>query len=121
MIAHECAGINAVKLEAYGLTKYYNVVSPGSTAALEAALATPQENRQPVFGYYWAPNPLMGAYQWYILKEPPYTDECWENVIAAVDNQDLRPIDQACAYESVPSTSSPTRVCRERPRTLWTC
>ena len=60
------------------------------------------KNRQPVFGYYWAPTALMGAYDWYVLEEPPYTTECWEQITAARDDESLRPIDQACAYESVP-------------------
>ena len=94
--------INVVKLEAYGLTRYYNSVLPGSSDALEAALARAQLNRQPVFGYYWAPTALMGAYDWYVLEEPPYTTECWEQITAARDDENLRPIDQACAYESVP-------------------
>lgn len=102
LIGWQCAEINHVKLEAYGLTRYYNIVSPGSPAALEAALARPQMNRQPVFGYYWAPTALMGAYDWYILEEPPYTDQCWEKVTAAREDKSLRPIDQACAYEGSP-------------------
>ena len=46
-----CTEINKVKLEAYGLTDHYTIVSPGSGAALEATLANAQENREPVFGY----------------------------------------------------------------------
>jgi len=102
LIGWQCAEINQVKLEAYGLTRYYNIVSPGSPAALEAALTRPQMNRQPVFGYYWAPTALMGAYDWYILEEPPYSGQCWEKVTAAREDKSLRPIDQACAYEAPP-------------------
>jgi len=94
--------INIVKLEAYGLTRYYNNVIPPSAEALEAALARAQENRTPVFGYYWAPTALMGAYDWHILEEPPHSKEIWEYVIAARDDESLRPIDQACAYEAIP-------------------
>jgi len=98
----KCSEINDVKLEAYGLTRHYNVISPGSDSALEAALARPQERHQPVFGYYWAPTALMGVYDWYILEEPPYAAQCWEKVMAAREDTSLRPIDQACAYETVP-------------------
>lgn len=98
----ECNQINAVKMEAYGLARYYNIVSPGSPAALEAALARGQANRQPTFGYYWAPSALMGAYDWHILEEPPYTAQCWEKITAAVEDESLRPVDQACAYETLP-------------------
>ena len=102
IIGWECAEINKVKLEAYGLTRHYNPISPGSGEAQEALLARAQENRQPVFSYYWAPNALLGAFDWHILEEPPYTHECWENITAASRDQSLRPVDQACAYENVP-------------------
>ena len=101
-IGTQCAQINEVKLEAYGLTRYYNLVSPGSYDALEAVLARPQERSQPVFGYYWAPNALIGTYDWHVLKEPPHTAACWENVTAASVDKSLRPIDEACAYETLP-------------------
>ena len=102
LITWSCAEINKVKLEAYGLTRYYNVISSGSDDALEAALARSQERHQPVFGYYWAPTALMGVYDWHILEEPTNTAQCWEKVIAASEDVSLRPIDQACAYETTP-------------------
>jgi glycine betaine/proline transport system substrate-binding protein len=98
----QCAEINTVKMEAYGLTRYYNLVSPGSSAALQAALERPQQRRQPVFGYHWAPTALIGAYNWHVLEEPPHSAACWEKIIAAREDRSLRPIDQACAYESLP-------------------
>ena len=101
-IGTQCAQINEVKLEAYGLTRYYNLVSPGSYDALEAALTRPQERSQPVFGYYWAPNALIGIYDWHVLKEPSHTAACWENVTAASVDNSQRPIDEACAYETLP-------------------
>lgn len=102
IIGWACTEINVVKLEAYGLTRFYNIISPGSSASLEAVLARAQMNGQPVFGYYFAPNALMAAYDWYILEEPPYTHQCWEKVTAAVEDGSLRPLDRACAYEDLP-------------------
>ena len=102
LVGWQCAEINKVKLETYGLTKYYNIVSPGSGDALEAALARPHQAHEPVFGYYWAPTALMGAYDWYILEEPPYNEECWEKITAAREDESLRPVDEACAYETRP-------------------
>ena len=102
LIGQECAEINEVKLEAYGLSKYYNPVTPGSQEALEAVLARSQKEQQPVFGFYWEPNSLMRSYEWHILEEPSYTPECWEKVTAAGSGQGARPIDQACAYETIP-------------------
>jgi len=102
IIGWRCDEINRVKLEAYGLTRYYNIVSPGSSDALEALFAKGQMDRHPVFGYYWAPAALMGSYDWYALEEPAHTDRCWEKVSAAVIDESLRPLDQACAYETLP-------------------
>ena len=102
VIGWRCDEINRVKLEAYRLIRYYNIITPGSSDAMEAALARAQMNRQPVFGYYWAPSALMGGYDWYVLEEPAYTRQCWEQVTAAVEDESLRPIDQACAYETLP-------------------
>jgi glycine betaine/proline transport system substrate-binding protein len=102
IIGWQCAAINEVKMEAYGLTDYYNIISPGSAGAEEAAMAGPQKKQQPVFGYYWAPTALMGAYDWYILEEPEYDAEVWGKITAAKDNPSLRPLSEACAYETLP-------------------
>lgn len=102
IIGWGCHDINVVKLEAYGLTRYYNAVSSMSATALEMALARAQMNRKTIFGYYWAPAALMGTYDWHILEEPPYTDQCWEKIGAAVEDKSLRPIDKACAYQALP-------------------
>jgi len=102
MIGWQCGAINPVKMEAYGLTEYYNIISPGSSGAEEAAMAGPQKKKQPVFGYYWAPTALMGAYDWYVLEEPEYNKELWDKIIAAKDDPSLRPLSEACAYETLP-------------------
>jgi glycine betaine/proline transport system substrate-binding protein len=102
IIGWQCAAINDVKLEAYGLTDYYNIISPGSSGAMEAALAGPQKKGDPVFGYYWAPTALMGAYDWHVLEEPEYDVATWDKITAAKDDPSLRPLDAACAYETLP-------------------
>jgi glycine betaine/proline transport system substrate-binding protein len=98
----KCTEINDVKIEAYGLTEYYNVIEPGSAGAETAALAGPQKKSEPVFGYYWAPTALMGMFDWYILEEPEYDPEIGAKILAATEDPSLRPLDEACAYESVP-------------------
>lgn len=92
--------INIVKLRAYGLSAHYNVVSPPSAAALEAILAKYQERQQPVFGFCWAPNAVMGAHKWHILKEPAYSAECWSAVMEAIESEPFATIDRACAYKT---------------------
>lgn len=98
----ECAKINRVKMESYGLEEYYNVVSPASSTALTAALENGQKSNQPVFGYYWEPNALAASYQWHVLEEPPYTSACWERIIAAIEAGGAPLNEQACAYENLP-------------------
>lgn len=102
IIGWQCEAINNVKFETYGLDEYYNNIAPGSGGALAAALAGPQKKSKPVFGYYWAPTPLMGMFDWYVLEEPEYNSEVWEKMIAAKDDPSLRPLDEVCAYESLP-------------------
>lgn len=102
IIGWQCAAINEVKMEAYGLTDYYNIISPGSSGALDAGLSGPQKKNEPVFGYYWAPTALMGLYDWYILEEPAYDPDVWAKITAAKDDPSLRPLTEACAYETLP-------------------
>ena len=44
----------------------------------------------------------MGMYDWYILEEPAYDEDTWLEIIAAKDDPSLRPLDEACAYETLP-------------------
>lgn len=99
-IGWECQLINRIKMEAYGLTEFYNIAE-ASAGGLDAEMAGAQIKKQPVFGYYWAPTSLMGKYDWSIVEEPKYTDACWDKVMAAKDDETIRPIDGACAYEAV--------------------
>lgn len=102
IIGWQCEAINEVKIEAYGLDEYYNVISPGASGAMEAALHGAMLKEQPIFGYYWSPTAVMGMYDWYILEEPEYDKDIWDKIIAAKDNPDLRPLDAAVAYETLP-------------------
>ena len=99
-IGWECQLINRIKMEAYGLTEFYNIAE-ASAGGLDAELAGAQIKKKPVFGYYWAPTSLMGKYEWSIVEEPKYTDSCWDKVIAGKEDESLRPIEEACAYEAV--------------------
>lgn len=103
IIGWACEKLNTVKMEAYGLDEYYNIVAPGSAGALKGQLAAAQKKEEPVFGYYWSPTALMGQYDWYILKEPENTESCWDKVNkAAFEDESLRPLDEACAYPNPP-------------------
>ncbi len=102
IIGWQCQAINAVKMEAYGLDEFYNLIEPGASGAMEAVLHAAQLKEEPIFGYYWAPTAIMGMYDWYILEEPEYDDDIWAEIIAAKDDPSLRPVDRAVAYETLP-------------------
>ncbi len=104
-IGWQCQMVNRVKLEAYGLTDTFNIVEP-TAGALEAAMAGAQIKGEPVFGYYWAPTALMGMYDWYILEEPEFDAEVWDSILAAIDDESLRPLSEAVAYEAVSPVNS---------------
>ncbi len=94
--------VNAVKLEAYGLYKFYNPRPVKSYGAMETALADAQKKHLPIFSYYWEPSVIMGMYDWHILEEPPYSDKVWGKIKDASEYKIRRPIDSACAYPSIP-------------------
>ena len=97
-----CGKINGVKLEAYGMYKTFNLRAAKSYDAMEAALTDAQKKRMPIFSYNWKPSVIMGMYDWYILKEPPYNDKIWKKVKDASEDKIRRPIDKACAYPDPP-------------------
>ncbi len=94
VIGWECQKLNDEKLQAYGLTEYYNSLYPGS-GGFDAALAGPQKKREPVFAYLWAPHYLVASYDWHILEEPAYSTACWEGT-------DPNTPRYGCAYETLP-------------------
>ncbi len=97
IVGWSCEKINNAKFRAYGLDKYYDVISPGSAGALKAALVSAQQRQAPVFGYYWEPTALMGEYQWYVLKEPAYSDSCWQELTKGANDSSYTP-KEGCAY-----------------------
>jgi len=99
LIIWDSSKINTLKLQAYGLDSYFDEIVPNSSAVEEAAFLRAMKNNQPVFGYYWAPTYLMGSYDWYILEEPEYDEEIWNEILSAIEKNDYTSIETACAYE----------------------
>lgn len=83
--------INVLSLEGYGLDQFYEVMYPGSQAALDASIARAYQRGEPWFGYYWEPTWIMGTYDMTMLEEPAYTDACWDETEG----------DFACGYPHV--------------------
>lgn len=97
----QCAEINRAKIQAYGLDEFYNVITLGSTGAMDAGLIGPQQSGDHTFGYYWAPTSLFGNFDWTIIEEPAYNEACWDEVIIGRDDASYTPA-EACAYETLP-------------------
>lgn len=102
----QCAEINKIKVYAYGLDESYNILEPGSSGALDAAIASAYQKGKPVLSYYWEPTWLMGTYDMVQLEEPTYTQECWAEMEKSKNDDREIPFDEVqpsagCAYESM--------------------
>ncbi|NIO03672.1 MAG: ABC transporter substrate-binding protein [Proteobacteria bacterium] len=85
-----CEKVNRAKIHAYGLDKTYNILPPGSDAALSGSMVAAYTKGKPWFGYYWAPTWPLGKLDMTPLEEPPYKKELWNEEAG-----------YACAYPSV--------------------
>ncbi len=98
-IGTQCSKINPAKMRAYGLDKLYNTIEPGTGGAMLAAMAGAHTKEDPIFTYYWSPTSIMGAYDWTVLEESPYTDACWDEVVKGKEDETYTP-KEACAYRT---------------------
>lgn len=73
----QCEKINGLKMESYGLDEHFNVVSPGSDAALSASMVSAFEKGEPWFGYYWSPSWVLGITDMYRIPEPEFDEDLW--------------------------------------------
>lgn len=92
----EAERINEVKFDYYGLDEYYNRFLPGSGAALDTSLMTAYQQGEPWLGYMWTPTWVAGQLDLTLIEEPEYSDECWEEVQAAVEEE--RTPETSCAW-----------------------
>ncbi len=83
-----CARVNDQKFEAYGIEGQYNIMQPGSGAALTASMETAYKRKKPWLGYYWAPTWVLGKLDMYQLEEPAFDQKIWDTT-------------KACAYPAV--------------------
>jgi glycine betaine/proline transport system substrate-binding protein len=96
----ECERVNEVKFYSYGLDEYYNRFLPGSGAALATSIVSAYESGDPWLGYYWGPTWIFGQVDLTMLEEPEYTDECWNDIMSAIEAAETM-IDSPCAYPAV--------------------
>lgn len=76
-----CETFNTRLFELYGLSSHYDNFSPGTGAALDAAISAAYERREPILFYYWQPAGLMAKYDFYRLDAGPFNAECWASLL----------------------------------------
>lgn len=80
-------------------SKGFNLMSPGSAAALDGAIARAYERQQGFITYYWAPTALLGRYDLVLLQTPGEHDPVeWKRCITTLECGDPKvtpwPIDK---------------------------
>lgn len=90
-----CETFNSSLLKVYQLDTKYENFRTGTGAALEAAISSAYERREPILFYYWQPAGLMAKHDFFRLATPPFDASCWEKV--------LKNSDTACATDFVVS------------------
>lgn len=62
------------KMVHLGLNATFNYFSPGSDAALSAALSSAYQRGEAIVGYYWEPTWLMGLHDFVLLEDEPFSE-----------------------------------------------
>jgi ABC-type proline/glycine betaine transport system substrate-binding protein len=99
----QVAEVNRAKFKAYNLLDLYNFQEPGSSGALDAAIAGAYKKGEPVLAYYWEPTWLMGTYDMVLLEEPEFTQDCWNEIAQYVEGTislDEVTENAGCAFET---------------------
>jgi glycine betaine/proline transport system substrate-binding protein len=95
-----CSKVQRVKSEAYGLDEYYNVLTPGAAAGIDANIAGAVERGEPVLSYYWEPTWILGKYDMVKIEEPEYSDELWDAISEAAAMDPIGTVEEACSYQT---------------------
>jgi glycine betaine/proline transport system substrate-binding protein len=74
-----CRDINNKKFDAYGIRDTYNIMEPGSGAALAASMESAYKRGKAWIGYYWAPTWILGKLDMTQLEEPPFDPAVFES------------------------------------------
>jgi glycine betaine/proline transport system substrate-binding protein len=77
VVGWQCELHNESQVNAYGLADVIELQTPGSQAALDAAITGAYEKGEPVLFYYWGPTKIAAELDLTLLEEPAYTDACW--------------------------------------------
>ncbi len=69
-----CEVINGNLFKAFNLNDHFVLYSPGTGAALEAAISSAMKRKRNVAFYYWTPTPLVGKFDLVKLEMPAYNE-----------------------------------------------
>ena len=78
LVDWSCSQVGDQQLETYGLADYIHLVTPGSTAALNADIRGAYEKQEPWLGYQWGTNAPAIELDLVRLQEEPWSQECWD-------------------------------------------
>lgn len=70
-----CEVTNANLFKAFDLNNDFVLYSPGTGAALDAAVTSAIKRKKNIVFYYWTPTPIAGRYDLVKLKMPPFDAE----------------------------------------------
>ncbi|TIH19329.1 ABC transporter substrate-binding protein [Marinifilum sp. JC120] len=78
------------KLKNYGLDESFNMLAPGSDAALAGSMVSAYKRGKGWVGYYWGPTWVMGMIDMTFLEEAPYDPKVWnETRLCDYPNSDV--------------------------------
>ena len=80
-----CETTNTGMLQVLGLDTAYENFRAGTGAALDAAISSAYERREPILFYYWQPAGLMAKHNFTRLEQSPFKASCWEAIVAQTD------------------------------------
>ena len=84
ILGWECQKVNRAKWHAYDMYTDFNVIEPGGSAALKAAVVGPYEAGEPFVSYYWEPTDVINLRDMIMLEEPKWNQECQDATDLAV-------------------------------------
>jgi glycine betaine/proline transport system substrate-binding protein len=84
ILGWECQKVNRAKWFAYDMYTDFNVIEPGGSAALKAAVVAPYEAGEAFVSYYWQPTDVINLRDMILLEEPAWNQECQDATDLAV-------------------------------------
>ena len=87
ILGWECQKVNRAKWHAYDMYTDFNMIEPGGSAALKAAVVAPYEAGEAFVSYYWQPTDVINLRDMIMLEEPAWNQECQDATDLAVESE----------------------------------